>query len=58
MYKLIGINLIIDAIILFLIFYYEIKNDGDAPFKALFALWALWIILFGFISTGIFLLFI
>lgn len=58
MLKVLGVNLIIDAIILFIIFYYEMKNDGDAPLKALFMLWFIWVILFGFISTGIFLLFI
>ena len=58
MLKVLGLNLIMDAIVLFMICYYEIKDDGDASLKALLTLWCLWVILFGFITTGIYLLFL
>lgn len=56
MFKLIGINLIIDALWLIAIIYQEVRDDGNATVLALFILWFILILLTGLLTTGIFLL--
>lgn len=60
MLKILGVNLIVDAIVLFIIFYdiFGINDDGDIPIKALFITWLIWVIFFAFITFGICLLFL
>lgn len=58
MNKLIAINLIVDALFAILVLYYEISYDGDTPISALLWLWTTWIVLFGLLTTGIYLLFV
>ena len=57
MLKVIGINLILDAIIFILCVLKDAKSDQQVPLSGLFLVWLIWCTLLGFVTIGITLLF-
>lgn len=57
MLKVIGINLILDAIIFMLCVLKDAKSDQQVPLSGLFLVWLIWCTLLGFVTIGITLLF-